>query len=530
MSKKMKKIVYILGFVLTFSSCEKLIEEKVYTSLDSEKLYENVNGCEAALAGVYSAFTGHGYYGTVFPELTLNLSGIYTAQGPQVDNRFGISSTTAFIGTHWNLVWQTIARANDVIFNVAKSPINEDVKNRIMGEAYFIRAKNYFDLVRLWGGVPLRLEPSTLSTIHLARTPADKVYEQILADLETAKKLLPEPAKAPLGRPHKFAANALAQKVYLTLAGNDPASPYWQKSIDEGLVVVNSRAYTLMRPYAALWEIKNENSKEGIFEIQGSAVNAGDGASLTRIFLPGSGNPSTTLTPRADTWGRAKVNKEVYDGHNKQYPNDPRIDITYLDSTYRNRTTNAVVNIYPITKTGFNSFTYIKKYVDPDYQGTSSNNNIIYMRYAEVLLMLAEAENELRGPAGAYVYINELMGRARDANGNGRDDPTELSPANWTGLTKEVFRTRIMSEYRYELLGELDEYFQVRRRGKDYFKALLDEHNAYPAVRANAGAFRLDFIAPTDDATMNRIMLLPIPIAEMSTNNLIKQSDQNPGY
>jgi starch-binding outer membrane protein, SusD/RagB family len=222
----------------------------------------------------------------------------------------------------------------------------------------------------------------------------------------------------------------------------------------------------------------------------------------------------------------------VYDGHSKQYPNDPRIDITYLDSTYKHRVTGANVNIYPVQKTGGNSFTYIKKYVDPDYSGTSSNTNIIYMRYAEVLLMLAEAENELRGPAGAYVYINELLGRARDANGNGKDDPTELSPANWTGMTKEVFTDRITSEYRYELLGELDEYFQVRRRGQAYFKALLTAHNTYPAVIANptTGTARLDFIAPTDDATMNRIMLLPIPITEMSTNNLITQADQNPGY
>lgn len=526
----MKKLIYIFSVWVSFSSCESLIEEKVYTSLDSETLYETISGSEAALTGLYGEFTKHGYYGTVFPEMTLNLSGIYTAQTTQVDNKFGINSSTAYIGTHWGAVWQIVGRANDIIYNVSKSPISEDVKNRILGEAYFIRAKNYFDLVRLWGGVPLRLEPSTKATINLKRSPVDKVYEQIISDLEMAKKLLPEPQKNPVGRPHKYAAYALAQKVYLTLAGNDPSSPYWQKSIDEGLIVFNSKVYSLIRPYGALWEIKNKNSKESIFEIQGSTINTGDGASLTRVFLPGTGNPSSTLTPKADTWGRAKVNKEIYDWHNRQYPKDPRIDVTYLDSTYRNRTTNANVNIYPITKTGFNSFTYIRKYVDPDYSGTSSNTNIIYMRYAEVLLMLAEAENELRGPAGAYVYINELISRARDINGNGKDDSNELSPANWMGMSNKVFRDRIMAEYRYELLGELDEYFYVRRRGKDYFKSILDAHNSYPAVLANAGAYRLDYIVPTDDATMNRIMLLPIPITEMSTNNLIDQTDQNPGY
>lgn len=516
----MKKTIYVFIIFILFSSCEDLIEEKVYTSLDSATLYENVAGCEAALNGVYSSFLGFAYYGTVFPEMSLNLSGMYTQVTTQVDNKFGINASTSFISQHWAAVWQVIARANDVIYFVDKSTINQDVKNRILGEAYYIRAKNYFDLVRMWGGVPLRLAPSTLATVHLERSSADKVYEQILSDIELAKKLLPELGKSPAGKPHRFAAFALAQKVYLTRAGNDPSSPFWQKSIDEGLAVYNSKAYTLVRPFSALWQIKNKNSKEGIFEIQGSVINTGDGASLARFFLP-----TSTLMPKADALGRGKINKEVYDGFNIQYPNDPRIEFTFLDSTYRNRTTNAIVNIYPIQKVGNNAYTYIKKYVDPDFAGTSSNVNYMYMRYAEVLLMLAEAENELRGPAGAYVYVNEVLGRARDANGNGRDDAAELSPANWKDMNQQVFRSRIMSEYRYELLGELDEYFQVRRRGKEYFKNFLEFHNTYPP-----NLLAKDYAAPTDDATMNRVMLLPLPITELSTNKKITQTDQNPGY
>jgi hypothetical protein len=525
----MKKIIYVLSLAIMFSSCDKLVVEKVYTSLDSETLYENVEGCEAALTGVYGELSKHQYYGTVFPQMAQNLCGIYTTEGTQIDNKFGNNAGTYFINWHWEAIWQVVARTNNVIFYVNKSTINQTVKNRILGEVYFIRAKSYFDLVRLWGGVPLRLEPSTASTLHMARSTTAQVYDQIIKDLAEAKKLLPEPAGAPLGRPHKYAANALAQKVYLTMAGNDPTSPNWQKSIDEGLVVVNSLSYTLVRPYSKLWQVANKNSKEGIFEIQGSVINTGDGASLTRFFLPGF--PSTNLTPLADTWGRGKVNKEVYDGHMSQYPNDPRIEITYLDSSYKNRTGANSTNIYPIAKTGRNSFTFIKKYVDAAYTGTSSNTNIIYMRYAEVLLMLAEAYNEIGNSSQAHTYINLVLARARDLNGNGINEANEISPANWVSMSQPEFRDRIMKEYRYELLGELDEYFQVRRRGQAYFKSILDAHNAYAPTIANVSNTNgFDYLVLTDAATMTRIMLLPIPLSEMSANNLITQTDQNPGY
>ena len=99
------------------------------------------------------------------------------------------------------------------------------------------------------------------------------------------------------------------------------------------------------------------------------------------------------------------------------------------------------------------------------------------------------------------------------------------------GMNQTVFRDRIMKKYRYELLGELDEYFQVRRRGQAYFKSILDAHNAYaPTILNVSNTNGFDYIVPTDPTTMNKIMLLPIPLTEMAANNLIKQTDQNPGY
>jgi hypothetical protein len=520
--KNIFKIILGLMVFTGLSSCESLIEEKVNTNLDAGNLYSSESGCEAALNGVYAGFLGHFYYGNHFSEATCNLCGIYTRSTTAIDNSFANSASTPYFTNIWQVLWQQMSRTNDVIYNVSQSDINENVKNKILGEAYLIRAKIYFDLVRMWGAVPLRLSPVGQNDINIPRTPVNEIYQQVIADLDLAKNLLPEPANQEKGRPHKYAAYALAQRVYLSLAGNDEGSLYWKKSVDEGLVVYKSGDYKLVRPFSDLWDIKKQNSTESIFEMQGS-VKASQ-SSLTRVFLPTG--PASSLTPLGDTWARAKVNKEVYDKHVKQYPKDPRIDATYLDSSYVNRLNSQnVVKIYPLQKTGAKSYTFIRKYVDPDFLGIASNCNYIYLRYADVLLMLAEAENELNGPNGAYKYINEVINRARDRNGNGLTDPGEVQPADWSGMTKDEFRERILSERNYELLGELHEYFDVRRRGKEYFKKVLEYHNTYPAnITAN------DYKVSTDDATMERIMLLPIPISELSTNTLITVADQNSGY
>ncbi|MCL4482371.1 MAG: RagB/SusD family nutrient uptake outer membrane protein [Bacteroidetes bacterium] len=518
----MKKIIYFLSifFLIIFYSCESLIDEKVYTNLSSTNLFTSESGCEAALTGVYASFFDSWYYGNVYPELICNLTGLYTEKVKTVDyNTFAINSATPYISQVWQRSWQIIGRANDVLYNVSRANINIDTKNRILGEAYFIRAKTYFDNVRLWGALPLRLEPASQENINVPRSPSDTIYAHIIADLDSAKRLLPEPGNNILGRPHRYAAYALAEKVYLTLAGNNPSSPYWQKSLDEGLVVYNSNAYRLVRPYKDLWDVNKQNSTESIFEIQGSALLTA-GGSLTKTFLP----LGSTLTPLANTWGRAQVNKEVYNQHVTQYKGDPRIDATFLDSSYVNNKTLKKINIYPVQKTGVNSYVYIMKYVDPAYVG-SSNCNFIYLRYADVLLMLAEAENEINGPAGAYRYVNQVLARARDKNGNGNTDAGEVVPADWSGMTKDQFRDRIMAERGYELIGELHEYFDVRRRGKDYFKKILEAHNTYGPNLANK-----EYIAPTDDVTMERIMLLPIPQSEIGTNTAITIENQNPGY
>ena len=142
---------------------------------------------------------------------------------------------------------------------------------------------------------------------------------------------------------------------------------------------------------------------------------------------------------------------------------------------------------------------------------------MLKLRYADLLLMLAEIENELNGPGNAYQYVNEVLARAR-TQADGTQAP---EPADWSGMAQDEFRTRILRERQYELLGENHEWFDTRRRGYEYFlEEVIETHNNFP----NLG--NKDFTYPVSVKNM----LLPIPSTELSNNTEISQADQNPGY
>jgi hypothetical protein len=361
----------------------------------------------------------------------------------------------------------------------------------------------------------------------MARASEDDVIKQIISDLELAKANMAEPGKQTAGRPHKYAANALAMKLYIKLAGSDPASPYWQKALDEGAVIYNAKPYQLVTAYADLWDFtKQPASKETIFEIQFSEAQPG-GRSPGYNFTPSS----SVLSGGISTSERIAVNKETFDYHKTQYPDDPRIDASYVHTSYIRSSGNTVTPIYPNVTlnpaTSGRYWPYVKKYTGK-VTGNASSANLILLRYADVLLMLAEAENELRGPAGAYKYVNEVLKRARYKTAT----TNATSPADWSGMTQAQFRQRIMDERRYELMGELHEYLDVRRRGIEYLRAAAIGHNTHPNnVKMMVGnPPPYEYVIPTDDATLKRGMLMPIPNTEMNSNTLITIKDQNPGY
>ena len=521
--KQMKSYLLALSFIITASSCKKAITEEPKGFLNDKTLFNTAAGANAALIGVYERVSTYYYLGNQLPQMLSFASGAFWAStaGSQPVATMSAQPSDALVVRPWNESYTGINSVNGLIEGMKGSPLTGNTKNYVLGEGYFLRAVLYFNNVRIWGAVPLRLSLSNGQGIDMARTPVADVYAQIIKDLEQAKLLMPEPAAQIKGRPNKYAASALLAKVYLTMAGNDQASPYWQKALDEAIVVYNAQAYKLVRPFKDLWDVSKENSVESIFEVQYSSTG-GSANGLTQSWMPVT---SSYILGVGSPLARVRLHKMTFDDHINTYPGDPRINASYIYDTYKSKT-GTTQYVYPNpTATAANGYPYLLKYNDPSWVANGSNTNFIYLRYADVLLMLAEIENELRGPAGAYKYINEVMNRARDANGNNTIEATEISPADWIGMTQATFRSRIMLERRIELVGEVHEFYDTRRRGQDYLQAYFQQHNAHPKfVAAN------DYLFPVDAASVKKAMLMPIPSDEINYNRLIPPSQQNYGY
>jgi hypothetical protein len=310
----------------------------------------------------------------------------------------------------------------------------------------------------------------------------------------------------------------LLAKVYMTLAGDKKAgeTDYWQKAYDEAIQAYGK--YSLVADYNSLWiEATANNTTESVFEIQGNVENT---LRLHQLFTPSNGNKGRSV------WGRIKPNLECYDMHLAKYPDDPRHAATFLSEwpKYNANGSYTMTKSYPFFTNRNNkdkSYPWLNKYYIREHERSSydTNMNFVVMRYADLLLMLAEIENELNGPDNAYQYVNEVLQRARQSS-----DVPATEPSDWSGLSQDEFRAAIMFEYRYELLGEGHDWFNDRRRGYDYFKTnVVDIHNNHPLYDFTV---QRDVELPDD----SRNMLMPIPQAEITANPNINQEDQNPGY
>lgn len=505
----MKKYLSILGFfALIFSiiGCNDFLEEEYDTFFEEEQVFSTENGVEAAINGLYQSYASPGYHGTSIHTFIAPVSGkFFSNQGASEDaTSLNTLPNNTWLTRMWPQMYSTINVANTIIFNMEESTLpNRDVS---LGQAYFIRAATYFDLVRYFGGVPLKTLPANIDDLNTPRSTKEEVYELIFEDFEKAKLLLPNPGEYLSDRPVKTAANMFLAKVYMTLAGENNNMALWQDAYDEAIQVYGQ--YNLVPVFDDLYDLSNENSPEAIFELQYGPNGAERNSDIIRSY---------TLKDFYDypTFGRVRPNKEVYDQHFGQYPGDPRIDATFIFDSYT-KVNGSNVNLYPTQINGNDGFTAIKKYLDPDFNGSTTSRNMLKLRYADALLMLAEIENELNGPGNAYQYVNEVLARAR----NTESGPV-TEPADYSSLSQDEFRRRIMRERQYELLGENHEWFDTRRRGYEYFlEDVIETHNNFP----NLG--NKDYTYPISVKNM----LLPIPSTELSNNTEISQADQNPGY
>lgn len=488
----MKKTIYLffLSIGLTIlSSCDKYLDVKpvsngilIENQASDSVLYKSAEEAEAALSGAYADFKNEYYELDYYVNGDAQADDAYAgADNPanfQIDD-LKIDAANSNVSRDWAYLYSTIGKCNTVINNVnsCKDPVlTSDRKKQIIGEASFIRAFQYFQAVRLWGDVPLILkEVKTISASNLAeiypllfpaRSPKADVYKQIITDLETALQVVPVSAPHK-GYATKGAVNALLAHVYAT---QEPQQ--WDKVVVYCNDII-SGGYTLMPDFHQLWDNQHENCAESIFEINYSGGST-DGNWGAKMF-------------RGMDWKKFNIPSNdllfAFDAENDTVRK--KASVIFLDVTGKWTDPHYPQNQYPFLNKWHN-FT------------EGSNQNYIFFRLAEILLLKAEALNELDDIAGAANLVNQVRARVK--------------LGNTAASNKEDMRTAIAKERRLELVFEGYRWYDLKRTGK--VKEVMEN-----AVGADGQ--KIGYLLP-----VNR-QVWPIPQAELDKN---KKLVQNPGY
>lgn len=476
-----KLILFLLVLTgTTIASCGRL-DESPESAFTPANFYKNADDARAAVNSVYDLMNNANLYNQAIWVLQDQATddaewggGRSTANQAKNDlDKYTFTPATSTFQSVWSTCYQGINRANTVLAYVPAISMDEGLRTRLLAEAKFMRGFYYFTLVRLFGGVPLVLKETTsLNDLAVSRASADEVYQQIITDLSEAESVLPTAyTGADIGRATKGAATAFLAKVYLTREDWPRASAKCREVIDLGL-------YNLWDNFADVFAIANKNGRESIFDVQAIGGGLGEGS-----WMQGYMRPNFDRVNGIAGFGDDPPTKNLYDAYS---PQDKRRDITlrlYSDTS----TPKAPASIaFP---------GYVRKYLDPSAtaNGEGSNNYPI-IRYADILLMYAEALNE-QGPGNmeAYNAVNRIRKRA------GLPD---LLPT----LSQAAFRDSVLLERRLELAFEGHRWYDLVRT-----KRLIS------AMKAQNASI----------AVSERHYLYPIPQTERDVNPNLTQ---NPNY
>ncbi|HVT38024.1 MAG TPA: RagB/SusD family nutrient uptake outer membrane protein [Gemmatimonadaceae bacterium] len=507
---------------LTLNSCNdaKYLTETPLDFVGPQNFYRTAGDALAAINGVYASFintSGDNYYGRNFVMLVEHPTEMWTSRLSATNERsqpdvYTIPVTHAYVQSVWASAYDAINRANSVIRRVPGIAMDTGLRSRIVAEARFLRATHYFNLVRMYGGVPLKLtETQGLDSIQLPRNTAQDVYAQIVQDLLDAIKVLPSSksyGSADRGRASRGAAKTLLAKVYLQRAGAGGGTPAdWQASLDMSKQVVADGDYALVADPMTLFDFYGgtvvENNSEIIFDIRNSRA-PGLGGRISSHIAPNATAPYLG----ASTNGSFEAESTYFASFS---PSDKRRDATFLLSWNRNGTIVTYVPNNLATSPYASETPFPRKFLDPLMTGTGAEKpNYIILRYAEVLLMIAEAANEVAsGPtAEAYASINQIRARAGLPN---------VTP----GLGHDLFRDSVFVERRWELTLEGPNGYFDSQRNWPWAKARI-EFDLMKA-RSNSSKFPKFNGAPIPD----KYKLMPIPQRALDLNPKLTQ---NPGW
>ena len=426
----MKRILYLIFFTACFNACSDDFTDLAPISNRNEAdFYKTSADFEVAINASYSGLQSTGIYGRGFWTM-FEMRSDNTDQGPDATglarqyteiNSFTEDALNEQVSSVWSESYKVISNCNVILARIDDVEMDASLKSRISGEALFIRSLMFYHLAIAYGNIPLQLT-SFVSGDELSQVDQATVLNQLILVLTDAEAGLPVAySGSDLGRITKGAAATLLAKVLLTTGDNTAAATVLRR-------IVSDYGYELLDDYADLWGVTNENNAESIFEVQYISGGIGQGSLFTNDF-----SPSTDLQTGSG-FGRNRPTislMEAFEADDLRYA--PSMGDTYVNlegETIESR--------------------YVKKYwSDPAIENDSDINFVVF-RYADVLLMLAEALGET---SESYDLINEVRERA------GLDDIDASTPG--------TFSEKLLNERRLELAFENHRWPDLKRFGSD---------------------------------------------------------------
>lgn len=481
----MKNMIIVLSVIAFLSSCSKELTENPRSFLSPVNYYKTEADAQAAINGAYSA-----YYPDQVEYMFLEIQSDYATGGgsftslnntDQVLDAVGVGRTA----DSWKSLYNLINRANVVLNRVPGiEGMNESTQKRILAEAHFLRATGYFNLVRNWGPVPLRVsETVDLSSVAAPRASTDSVYQLIIDDLLISENDLPQSVGSETGKASTWAAKMLLADVYLTIGD-------WAKAAEKAEDVINSGQFSLLtiNKEADFYKIfATETSSEDIMSLHFSPTRSSDFINYLHL-------PNTPFYNEGTGWFILFPNMQApiiknWDDHDLR--KSFNIYSKYADA---NGDTVALPATTPFL---------FKKYIK-DHNGFNDYSMPMF-RYSEAFLIYAEASCMADGSPSplALERLNIIKRR-----GYGYD-PFAPSPVDYPGgLGKDEFRSDVLQERAHELMLERKRWYDLKRTGQA--KEVIEEAKGKTLADAR--------------------LLFPIPQEEIDNNPGMSQADQNPGY
>lgn len=478
----MKKILLYISIVTlgVFTSCnsDDFLDAPAKSSLDESIIFSNAGLAKGAVDGIKVPFgETNSYRGRFLPWYGLNtdVEWYNTSQTASANTElcnYNTPATNTNMNTTnnaWAMMYSGIERANICIRGLRNygNPQPGTELGYLLGESLTLRAVYYADLLKAWGDIPARFEPISSETLYLPRSSRDVIYKQIIADLGEAEDLVPWPnattATSNVERVNKAFVKALRARLAMAASGfqqypdgirrsNDAdlsVAKMYQLALDECKEIINSGTAHLESSFETLWKKYNQED-----------LTAG-GESLWQIpFADGRGRMLFTFAVRHNSVDQFQANGTnkggvcgplpfVFYDYNK---NDTRRNVSCVPYKYGTAVSGVAkqeLNDLDTWYFGKYRYEWMSRYV------TSTNDDGVdklYMRYAEVLLIAAEAANELEGPTAAAAYLKEIRKRAFPT----AYQATMVESYVNALTTKEAMFNAIVDEHKFEFTGEME--------------------------------------------------------------------------